>query len=420
MENRSSEQIKTQIDHVKYSRDVVHAYSPGIRRMLNLVLDYIPYCNRQFQKGEPVIWALTHASVCSIFYACGTIPAAITEIARLSEADSIEIAEKHFQVPNETCAMVKSDIGEFYKLRGKTANRIYYSSAACEPYQQAFELLKDYGYDTFVRDTGFRPQSNKDRLRQMKEYVRDEILKTGQWVWGKPIDKERLHNEQVRYNRVLDKINYILELRGRHNTYMGSLPTMLLITGNTHYYGRPEEYEQTLDELIDELESLPKGAYNDAKAILGWSGSRGQEFNIFESIDEAGGSILAWNLPNDLNTKFNTAIDPIDACVEYDVGDFRSGTTDQVCQEYLKLVNHFNAKGVILYTYLGCSFMTIDLEMKRKFFQGHDIPGLTLLGAFDVGSISGQVSTRIRAFVEMVSKRQSQEQDIKSQREQAG
>lgn len=398
---------KNQLDHIYYARNVLHAYSPATQRLLDMCVDYIPFCTKAYEEKKNVIWALTGGSVCPIIYGSGALAASITEIGRLSDEKAIILAEDYFQVPNETCAMVKSDIGEFYLRRGKIANKILYSGNACEPYQQAFEVLKDYGYDVRVNDVGFRPNT-KERVEEHKKHLRENIIETIRWISGKEPDLESIRREQIFYNKIQKKLRYVLDLRAKHPTYIGSLSTMILIMGNNHYFARPKEYEEMLDELIAELEALPEGAYHDEKVILGWSGSRGQEFNIFEDIDASGGAILAWNLPNNIVHEFNTSLDPIDACVEFEVGDFHSGTTEQSCQSYVKLINKFKAKGIVMYTYMGCSFYTIDIELRRQYFKERGIPALALLGSFDVGSVTGQVSTRIRAFVEMLSAKEKE------------
>ena len=90
------------------------------------------------------------------------------------------------------------------------------------------------------------------------------------------------------------------------------------------------------------------------------------------------------------------------------MGDLISGTTENACRYILKDMEKYGATGVILYGYLGCSFATIDIELKRKYFKEHDIPGLSLIGSFDVGTVTGQVTTRVRAFIEMLAKKREE------------
>lgn len=396
---------RTQKDHVLYSRNVVHAYSPAIQKIIDLFLDYIPYVNRQHKAGKNVIWQEALGIDPTLTYACGALPASITELGRLSPLEAIETAENYFQVPNETCAMVKSDLGLFYLERENVSNRIFYASKACEPYNQCFELLKDYGYDVHVVDVGFNPVGgNEDRKKQMRIHYAKELEKTARWISGKELNLERLHEEQVYYNRIQRKLRTILNLRVYHPMYMGSLPTVLMLLANDHFFAKPAEYEEALDTLIEELAALEPGSYSDVNAILAWSGARGQEFNIFEAVDEAGGAILSWQIPNNTVHLFNTQLDPLEALVDFEMREIQGGTSERACRSLMKEMKQYHAKGVIFYSYLGCSFATIDVELKRKYFNEHGIQGLSLIGSYDVGSVTGQVTTRVRAFIEMLSK----------------
>lgn len=404
-QNNTEFENRTQKDHVLYSRNVVHAYSPAIQKLIDLFMDYIPYVNRKHKEGENVIWQEALGIDPTLTYACGAIPASITELGRLSPLEAIEVAENYFQVPNETCAMVKSDLGLFYMEREHISNRIFYASKACEPYNQCFELLKDYGYDVHVVDVGFNPVGdNEDRKKQMRIHYAKELEKTAQWITGKELDLDRLHEEQLFYNRIQRKLRTILNLRGYHPMYMGSLPTVLMLLANDHFFARPGKYEEALDELIEELAALEPGSYSDVNAILAWSGARGQEFNIFEAIDEAGGAILSWQIPNNTVHLFNTDLDPLEALVDFEMREIQGGTSERACRSLMKEMKKYHSKGVIFYSYLGCSFATIDVELKRKYFNEHGIQGLSLIGSYDVGSVTGQVTTRVRAFIEMLSK----------------
>ncbi|MBP5554440.1 MAG: 2-hydroxyacyl-CoA dehydratase [Lachnospiraceae bacterium] len=406
---QTSTENKTQLDHVIYSRDVVHKHSKATQNLLNLCIDYIDYCKREFQAGKDVIWTMGMGTDTAILYSLGIIPASFTEIGRLCSGEAVVLAEEFFQVPNETCAMVKSDLGEFYLQRGKISNKIFYSSKACEPYNVAFQLLEDVGYDVHVMDVGFGPRkARRERVENIKKHYRDEYLKVIDWAAPGKYDAEKLRSELIFYNKIQRKIRTVFNLRAYHPTYIGSLPMMLLLMGNTHYFGKPLEYEATIDKLIEELSDLKPNEYHDEKAILCWSGARGQEFNIFEAIDEAGGAVLSWNIPNNTVHEFNTEIDPIDALVDFELGDLISGTTENACRYILKDMEKYGATGVILYGYLGCSFATIDIELKRKYFKEHDIPGLSLIGSFDVGTVTGQVTTRVRAFIEMLAKKREE------------
>ena len=68
-----------------------------------------------------------------------------------------------------------------------------------------------------------------------------------------------------------------------------------------------------------------------------------------------------------------------------------------------KVITGFGARGILFYGYVGCSFAGVHQEIQRDYFQKQGIPSISLEGSFQVGPPSGQLLTRVRAFVEMLS-----------------
>lgn len=67
------------------------------------------------------------------------------------------------------------------------------------------------------------------------------------------------------------------------------------------------------------------------------------------------------------------------------------------------VLNRTGSKGILFYGYVGCSFGGIHGEIQRDHFQKKGFPSISLEGSFQVGPPSGQLLTRVRAFVEMLS-----------------
>ena len=61
------------------------------------------------------------------------------------------------------------------------------------------------------------------------------------------------------------------------------------------------------------------------------------------------------------------------------------------------------AKGVIFYGYVGCSYSGVEHEILRADLKERGISSLSIQGTFQVGPPSGQLLTRVSAFVEMLS-----------------
>jgi benzoyl-CoA reductase/2-hydroxyglutaryl-CoA dehydratase subunit BcrC/BadD/HgdB len=66
-------------------------------------------------------------------------------------------------------------------------------------------------------------------------------------------------------------------------------------------------------------------------------------------------------------------------------------------------VNKVKARGIVLYGVIGCSFQSIDKEMWRNYFHQKGIPSINLEGSFQTGAPTGQLMTRVKAFIEMLS-----------------
>jgi len=358
---------------------------------------------KAFTAGKNVIW--TGGTIdCPLFYACDAIPLAFTELGRLGSLDAVSIAEDEFQIPRETCSMVKVVLGELYKRQNNTARRLSYKSRSCEPYNIAFELVKDFGFDIHVDDVGVRSDDiSQERYKNLYDFYREQIKEAALWINGKPLDEDKLHTELLRYNRACRKARTIMNLRRQHATYIRSLPAMIILLGTSHFFGKPQEYEDVLDLIIEELSALPEGDYNDDVVRLVWSGSRGQEFGVYEAIDEAGGSILGWCIPNTYEVGFDEQKNPLDSFAEFQIGGKNSGTTSQACLVIENQIKKSDAKGLVLYGYIGCSFGSIDTELKRDYFKKRSIPSIAIDGSFQVGPPTGQLVTRVKAFVEMLS-----------------
>lgn len=396
---------ENQLEHIYYNRDVLHKHTKAVQKIIDLAVDYVPYAERLSREGKNVVWVGIPGGISTFIYACDAIPVFVGEYGRLRNTGGLEISEDYFQLPNETCSMVKVVLGEYFLHKDETIKKIIYSSKMCEPFNQLFEMIKPYGYDIYVVDTGFRPSGEKERLDKYREFSIQEYKKAAEWLSGKPLNEEKLRYEMKRYNRILRKIRTILNLRKKHSTYILSLSTMLMLMGSDHYFGKPEEYEDALDELIEELSALKEGEYNTAKINLVWSGGRGVEFGIYQTVDEAGGAIQGWNTPNNLEQEFNLSKEPMEAYMDFDLGDkLAAGSTEDACKAMEKQIELCNAKGIILYGYMGCSFGSIDSELKRNYFRKRDIPALSLVGTYQIGAPSGQLITRVKAFIEMLSK----------------
>jgi benzoyl-CoA reductase/2-hydroxyglutaryl-CoA dehydratase subunit BcrC/BadD/HgdB len=288
--------IVTQKDYIAYSK-LAHDYSPAIKRLLELSEDYVPGAERAFKAGRPAVWCNANNYQPVLLYSLGVTPVSYGEMGRYSERKDMLIAEDHYQFPVETCSMVKCVVAQWHK-RAKTGtiDKILGNCSSCEPFNLAWEVIRDEGYDVFNNEVIYRgPTVQGERLEELIKFMESQLLDVVEWLTGKrEANDEKLSVEIARKNRLLTKLRKVLELRRERPFYMKSLAIILTLNvGLNNYFGKPLEYEEAIDALIAELEAEPINQSDLKKVIpLVWAGGTGQEFGVYEAIDLAGGAFL--------------------------------------------------------------------------------------------------------------------------------
>ncbi len=397
-------EFQTQLDHIRYSRDAVHGYSKSIGKLFDLTEGYIDEAENQARNGRKAVWTLGGWEI-PLIYASHTIPVAFSEVGRISGQEAISIAEDYYQVPVETCSMVKCSLGEWYLRRDSPINRIFGSSASCEPFNLAWEIMKKEGYDVYTIDVVYRaPGVGGDRYEQLVRYFVDEIYDFSEWLTdGGRLDEKALSLEIARRNQLMAKIRRIMDLRVKHPLYIKSLAIMYLLGGLSHYFGNPEAFTELVDGLLEELEGLPEDPYERDNVIpLVWAGGRGQEFGVYEAIDNAGGALLGF-VSTPYEKDYREDIPPVESLARFVLDGQMAGASIYRRHVIEHQIKSLNAKGLILYGYLGCSFGSVAREMFREYFHKKGIPSINLEGTYQTGSPTGQLLTRIKAFIEMLS-----------------
>lgn len=399
----AEQNFKNQQEYLAYNRRMV-AYSPALQKLNYLAVNAIDDLTKEANRGKNVVWSGTASTKSAFLYACGAAPLSIADFGRFKDEGAIELAEDYFQIPEEACSQMKTALGEFYMHRNDTVKRVIHNARGCEPFNQVFEYLKDFGYDVFTLDMGYYPRNDAERSAQYRKLYKEEYLRLAKWLSGSPLDETKLWNELRCVNRIMRKIRTVLNLRKLYPDYMKSLSTILLFLGSDHYYGKKEEYEEMLDMLIEEFSSLKPGDYNESKTHLIWTGGRSVEYGIFQSIEEAGGAILGWGVSNNLETSYDLNKDPMEAFLDSLLGDKNAtGSSEDICSVLERQIEECDAKGLIMYGFMGCSFSSVGREIMREYFKKREFPVLSLLGTYKAGEPSGQIVTRVRAFMEMIT-----------------
>ena len=401
--------VKEEVEYIFLSRDVVHKHSKAIRDFLTFYVHFLEALVEKKKRGADVV--LVAFTDHNFVYACDAIPIDYTHMVRLCTQKSIKDAEEYFHIPAEVCQMSKGEIGAYYEFKD-SFDKILFGSYGCELQYAMKSLMEPLGYQTFLFDTTLRTEEDSpQRAKIARDHMREELEREAKWINGKGINKAKLQEEIYRANRLCDKVVHLMNLQKKHPTYMGCLPSMLVYTGRAGYYGQPEEYEKHVDAIIAEFESLPEGSYNEKRTSLVWSGARGVDFSIYLAMDLLGARICAWDVAGTGTKKYDETIDPLESYLDFVLGKenekpvrgFPVEGLEENLERVEKLYQDAEADGVYINIIQGCTHGTMRSEMLRQSLAQKGIPTLGLNVMQQSGESTGQMITRLKAFIEMLS-----------------
>jgi benzoyl-CoA reductase/2-hydroxyglutaryl-CoA dehydratase subunit BcrC/BadD/HgdB len=266
------------------------------------------------------------------------------------------------------------------------------------------EALRNEGYDVYAVDVLYRAHGLEgERFEELVRYFIDEMKRAYTWMTGEnEVDTEKLRQELARYNLILAKYRRFLELRKTRPFYIRSLPSRLLAHSLWHYFGRPDEYMAIMDELLQEMENTPVNEADIKRSIpLVWAGSGGQEFGVYQCIDDADGVLLSYSSV-DYAKDYDLTLDPLEAMARFHLGGISGGASIYRVAGVEREIEKFNARGLIIYGYVGCSFSSVEHEIMRNYFHNKGFPSMTIEGTYQIGPPTGQLLTRIKAFLDML------------------
>jgi benzoyl-CoA reductase/2-hydroxyglutaryl-CoA dehydratase subunit BcrC/BadD/HgdB len=395
---------RNQIEYIEHSKQA-HSYSKAVRKLFDLALAYMPDAEQGNRTGKQAAWT-TGCIEAPLLYACDTVPVAMYDLGRLGTGDkSAEISGDIFDMPKETCSMVSALLGEWYLRRNDSIKKVVALSTVCEPVNMAYEMIKDFGYDICRIEQVIRPvHGGEERLDAMVRFLASELEDVAVFLTGKRVDEERMRMEIKRLNRCMAKFRQILNLRLANPLYVKSLPVLFMLMGSAHYFGKPDEYEAMLDELIEELTSAEFIPSPLGKIVpITWVGARGLEFGVYKAVDDLGGALLSWFTPNPYDRDWREDIPPLEAMARFILEHFVAGSPVNQIKYLERMVAETGSKGMLFYTYIGCPYGGMHVELYRNHFHKKGLPSSFLEGNWQVGAPSGQILTRVRAFVEMLS-----------------
>ena len=339
-----------------------------------------------------------------LIYASGAIPLGLAEGGSNDPVDaSLSV------MPQCMCPFARAQVGE--RL---LKNNPYYSLVdmliapiTCQHLKKVAEIW-EYYHDLEIFKLGIPHQYDgdpeleyyTDRLRALKDRL--------QAFTGNSVTDEKLGEAITLYNRMKGSLKKLSLLRRRSPSPLSTLDFVKL--NHASFYADPAFMADTLDSVYHKLrKSRPSGANGTPRLLLVAPSLACGDYRVLELIEAAGGNIVIEEVCEGIRyywQEINNEGDLLDALARGYLRErlpcaFMRYSARKRLDFTLKMIKEFNVDGVIWYELLYCEAYDSELYLFAQELKSRNIPMHTL--ELDYGMIgSGQVKTRVDAFVELV------------------
>jgi bzd-type benzoyl-CoA reductase N subunit len=354
------------------------------------------------QQDKPVLgWLCTYVPE-EIIHAAGVLPVRITGYNREME---LEDGNAYLYVNN--CSFSRSCLqmglsGEYEFLNGVVGG------STCDGARRLFDLWRKYlgtpfhHVLTIPRKT--TPEAHALYHRQVVEFKEhlEQFL-------GVQITEEQLHQSIDVYNESRTLLQQLYDLRKLDNPPITGAETMEVL--NASFRMPKELFNEYLRDLLGELQNSTRNHRSQARLMVTGSVLTNPEF--IDSIETLDALVVA----DDLCTSTRYWSDPVifdgngtalKAISQRYLNNFpcaRMFPSEERFNRIIKLARDFRVDGVIGQTIRYCVSYAHDLPLLTKRLQAEGIPILSLDVEYGTSG-SGQIQTRVQAFLEMLGVKQ--------------
>jgi benzoyl-CoA reductase/2-hydroxyglutaryl-CoA dehydratase subunit BcrC/BadD/HgdB len=381
---------------------------PSIKTLLGLANSYTFHdVEEAVKKGKTAIWGGTSWEL-PLIYACDTIPIGINELWREDSHKTEALAEGFFQIPTESCSMIKTIIGSLH-LRKDTEKikRILAFNAVCEPISMVFETARQEGYDVHLIEA-VSTFEEKDKRPEVVQFVTSELQKVAIWLTGKPADEDRISYEIRRKNNISAKVRRVLELRTKSPLDVPGYAVLLLMMGTFNYFGDPIMFSNLLDQLAEELEEAKTDPDPRPYIPLVLAGAFLGDGQLYQAVESSHGSIVGWEFST---RDYREDVPPLESLAHFLLDSQLAGQYGEMVGAAVnlrkynieRLVQESGARGILSGSVTGCPYGSIAPQLERVYFKNLGIPYIALETSVHRDLPTEEQLTRIKAFIEMLS-----------------
>lgn len=359
-------------------------------------------------EGKKVVGTLCIHVPDELIYAAGAVPVRLCSGAYASDQVGAEF------MPAKSCPLIKSTLGKIYLDMVPDAVMIV-NPTTCDQKRKFGEISGEFNDRFYMLEVP--PTKDSEEAREYWQRVVKRFAKTLEKATGTKITRKgmkaaisKVRTAQAQYRRF-------------HNLRKHPQPLIwgkdALIVANTYFFDDIDKWTQAMDRLNTELEGRKDsgksvGSPNAPRVIMSGSPSIFPNMKMPLLVEQLGAVIVA-----DETCSSNRLLYDMVAADEGYLYDMVPAVADRylkpcTCPNFtpntdrerklIEMAKTFAADGVIYQAFSGCQLYEMESRRIGKVLEANGIPMLYIETDYSPDD-TGQLSTRIEAFLESIKVR---------------
>lgn len=342
-------------------------------------------------------WLCTYVPE-ELLHAAGVLPVRVTGYDQETDLD-----DGNAYLYINTCSFARSCLQMGLRGRYKLLDGLV-AGSTCDGARRLFDVWQSYIETPFRHmitvPRKFTPAAH-DLYYEQVMALRERV----ETHFGRRISDDSLRSSIAVYNESRALLAQLYALRRSDEPPISGAEVLEVLNAGLRM--PKEQFNRLLRALLGELQSSPRRHRGRVRLMVSGSVLNNAEF--VRSIEAQGALVVAdelctstryWSDP----VRLEGYASPWRALSERYLNNFpcaRMSPSHERFERILGLVREFRVDGVVSEVIRYCVPYAHDLVLLRSFLKGHDVPLLSLDVEYGTSG-SGQVATRVQAFVEMI------------------
>jgi benzoyl-CoA reductase subunit C len=331
-----------------------------------------------------------------IIYAAGALP-----IRLVGDTQTTKYDEANAYMYQNTCSFIRNCLQLVLKKQYNFLDG-FVAGSTCDCSRRLADVWEHYRFTPFIHTIGVPRKISPTAYELYEIELRNLMDKLAEFT-GKPITTESLQESIQIYNQRREYIKALYKMTRLENPSIAGSELLTILNASVSM--PPKQFNNLAEKLVRQISSSDRKMEGKFRIMVAGSPLNSPDF--IKTIEKMGGLVVIDELCTGVRYWWEgvePGIDPIKAISHRYLHNFacpRMEPSDDRFQRILRLVRDFRVEAVITQIVPYCVPQTMEQPMVRQMLEEQNVPVLEL--DMEYGAVNtGQVSTRLQAFFEML------------------